>query len=262
VRAVSLVHVPSNGGLVNPAEEVGALCRRFGALYLLDACQSVGQLPVDVRKIGCDALCTTGRKYLRGPRGTGFLYVRQASLEGLGEPPTIDHHGAALVTVTAGAAAVNAATSYRLSPNARRFEFWESNVAGRLGLGAAIRYALAIAPMAAVEKCISLLAESLRAGLRRVPGVVVRDLGRRRCGIVSFTLPKDAPPPVQVQAALARRGVFVSASGAASTPLDAANRGLAAGVLRASVHYYNTDEEVERFLEELRRVLSEGGGGG
>ncbi len=131
VRLISVTHVPTNGGLVNPAAEVGAVASEAGCLYLLDACQSVGQIPVDVDAIGCDFLSATSRKFLRGPRGCGFLYVRAGRLEQL-EPP--------FSTCTRRSGRRPATT--RSAPDARRFENWESNVAAKLGLGAAIDYAL------------------------------------------------------------------------------------------------------------------------
>ena len=240
VRVVAITHVPTNGGLVNPAVEIGKLVRDTPALYLLDACQSAGQLPLNVETLGCDLLSATGRKYLRGPRGTGFLYVRK-TVTGSLDPPFLDLH----------AAEWTGPDQYEVRSDARRFETWESFVAGRLGLGAALEYALGWG-LDAIAARIAELAERLRSGLAGLPGVRVRDRGRRRCGIVSFTV--DTCPGVTVKRALGARKINVSVSPGRYTLLDMHQRGLDE-VVRASVHYYNTEEEIDRTLEILETLV-------
>jgi selenocysteine lyase/cysteine desulfurase len=240
VALICLTHVPTNSGLVNPAAEVGAVAREAGVPFLLDACQSAGQMPLDVDRLGCTMLSATGRKYLRGPRGTGFLYVDRDWIERL-EPPMLDLH----------AATWTGPESYRIQPDATRFETWESYVGGQVALGEAVGYALDVG-LAAIRERVEGLAATLRSALEGVPGVTVRDPGRRRCGITTFTA--DSVPAERLKAALRERDVNVSVSPPASTRLDADARNLPP-LVRASVHYYNTEAEIDRFCQTLEAVL-------
>ncbi|MFI9401360.1 aminotransferase class V-fold PLP-dependent enzyme [Nocardia sp. NPDC052316] len=233
VKLVSVLHAPTNGGLVNPAAEATRIARSVGALVLLDACQSTGQLPIDVAELDVDALSATGRKWLRGPRGTGFLYVRP-ELAATIEPGRLDLHSAEWT----------APDEYRLAPDASRFEFWECDVAARLGLGAAVRYLLELGP-ANVYEAISARAEHLRKALPEIPGVTVRDIGVQHSGIVSFTV--DGVDSLAVRDRLAEQHVTVTVSRAGSTLLDMTGRGLRS-VVRASPHCFVSFDELDRFV--------------
>jgi selenocysteine lyase/cysteine desulfurase len=240
VKLIALTHVPTNGGLVNPAAEVGRVARAAGVPFLLDACQSAGQLPLDVERLGCDMLSATGRKYLRGPRATGFLYIRRALMDRV-EPPFLDLHAATWV----------APDRYELRPDARRFENWETNFAGKIGLGVAVDYALSQG-LHAIAARVRALASDLRDMLDAIPGVTVRDKGLERCGIVTFTA--EAMPADELKSALARRRINVTVSEASGTLLDMSERGLAA-MVRASVHYYNSEAELERFAAAVAELV-------
>lgn len=248
VRVVSVSHVPTQSGLVQPAAEVGRLVRaREDVWYLLDATQSIGQMPLNVQELGCDALAATGRKFLRGPRATGFLYVRAERLPEL-DPLPVDLH----------AATWTGPDSYELRPDARRFETWEQNIAGLLGLGAAVEYAMSWG-LDAIWRRIQHLAGTLRALLADIPGVTLQDRGRLQCGIVTFTV--DGLSAAAVKAALAARPrrINVSVATVNAARLDFPERGLSA-VVRASVHYYLTEAELLEFAQVLRELAARHGG--
>jgi cysteine desulfurase / selenocysteine lyase len=235
VRLVAVNQVPTHDGLVNPVEEIGRLVRDSPALYLVDACQAVGQLAVDVDAIGCDLLSATGRKFLRGPRGIGFLYARRAVM-GLVRPTFLNDRNA----VWTGP------ESYETHEDARRYESYERSAALQLGLGAAVDYALAIG-LPVIEERIGLLADRLRTALAEVPGVTVHDRGARRSGIVTFT--REGHAAADIVAALARQRINVR--------LSEQTYRYDGGVMppprvRASVHYYNTEEEIARLVGALR----------
>jgi len=237
VKLISITHVPTNGGLVNPAEEIGKVARANGIPYLLDACQSVGQIALDVERIGCDMLSATGRKYLRGPRGTGFLYVRRSMLERL-HPPMID-----LLAAT-----WTAPDTYELRPAARRFENWETNMAAKIGLGTAVDYALSWG-LDDIESRLVALAHTLREQLSDLPGFTVHDVGRRRCGIVSFS--NESIPASLLCARLGEAGINTTVSSRSSTLIDAMRRELP-DMVRASLHYYNDESEIDRMIDVLK----------
>ncbi len=243
-RLVSLTWIPTNSGLVQAAEEVGEICEAAGVPYLLDACQAVGQLPVDVTRLGCDFLAGTARKFLRGPRGIGFLYVSDRALERGMAPLFPDMHGAGLVDDG----------RFELAPDARRFENWEFPFALVLGLGAAARYALEAGVGEGSPRSIE-LGSYVRERLRALPGVEVTDAGARLCAIVTVEARGwDARDLVK---GLRRAGVNTSAANRGSGPLlrlDTERRPL----LRISPHYYNTKEEIDRFLGAFEEFLRQG----
>jgi cysteine desulfurase / selenocysteine lyase len=241
VKLISITHVPTNGGLVNPAAAVGAVARRHAIPYLLDACQSAGQMPLDVQQLGCDAMSCTGRKYLRGPRGTGILYVRTESVERL-PPATLDLHGAMWT----------GPGDYEMLGIARRYESFEGNVAGQIGLGVALEYANDLGLDAIYERN-KMLSARVRGDLSAIPGITVRDKGLEQCAIVTFT--HDHLDAATIRAGLAECGINVGTSNAHSTLLDMRDRGIES-LVRCALHYFNTEEELQIFCERLETVLA------
>jgi selenocysteine lyase/cysteine desulfurase len=239
VRLIALTWLPANGGLINPAAAIGSVARRHGIPYFVDAAQAVGQLPVDVAQIGCDVLSGAGRKALRGPRGTGLLYVRRGFLEQL-TPAFVDTHSAPL----------GADGEPVLRQDAARLESAEASLALRCGLANALQEALDLG-LPAIRARIDATARALRAELAAIPGITVLDQGRERSGLVAFNLAgQDA---VSVQRAMAAQGVTIGSNGVPYTPLDMQARGLTQ-IARASVSYLTNDAEIDRLLEGLRAL--------
>jgi len=234
VALASLTHVGTHRGLVNPVAEATRLCRLAGAVTFVDACQSVGQLPVHVSTIGCDVLTGTGRKWLRGPRGTGFVYVRAEFADAL-RPVGIDGRSATW----------DAPDHYRLEYGAQRFIPFETPVAVRLGLGTAIGHALDLGIVAIADQ-VGSMAERLRTQMAGIDGVTVHDGGRLRCGIVTFTV--DGHTTTNVASAARAAGVNVSVTDLPAARLDLGGD-RPQSVVRASPHYYNTSDELDRLAE-------------
>jgi selenocysteine lyase/cysteine desulfurase len=239
VKLVSLVHVPTNGGLVNPVREVAEAAHAVDALVLLDACQSAGQLPVRVADTGVDLLAGTGRKWLRGPRGTGFLVATNSARERL-RPRLVDNLGATWLSPD----------RVQLRADARVFELWEHGTAARLGLIAAAEYALGLG-IDTITAEIGARADRARAGLATIPGVIPRDLGEQRCGLITFTVEGQDSEPVRD--ALLERNVTVTANYASNTRIDMDERGLES-VVRASPHYFVADAQIDEFLTAVADV--------
>jgi selenocysteine lyase/cysteine desulfurase len=236
VKVIGLTWVPTAGGLVNPAAEVGRIAADTGALYLVDATQAVGQFPVDVDAIGCDLLTGTGRKFLRGPRGTGFLYVRESVLDRL------DPHVAEIASAT-----WDGARSFTWAEGARRFESWENSYVNVVGLASAVEQALEVG-LDRVGERSRRLGAALRDQLAALPGVTVHDLGREKCAIVTAKVAgHDA---ADVADALVGKGVNVSYTVDRHTPFDTEARAVHP-LVRFSPHYYNTDDEITRAVEAV-----------
>jgi selenocysteine lyase/cysteine desulfurase len=239
---LALTWVPTNSGLVQPAEAVGEICRDSGVPYIVDACQAVGQMPVDVSRLHCDYLAGTSRKFLRGPRGVGFLYVADRALEAGGYPLTVDMHGATW----------SDPDEFTLKPDARRFESWEISYALVLGLGAAAEYALTVDMETARERSWA-LARYAREGLAAIAGVRVLDRGPALCAIATAELGGRAAEAVKL--ALRARGINTSSPGREDAVIDM-DRKAAGSALRISPHYYNRAGEIDTAIAALAEVIA------
>jgi len=235
VRLLAVTWIPTNSGLIQPVETIGEIAAEAGVPYLVDACQAVGQLPIDVERLHCDFLSATARKFLRGPRGIGFLYVSDRALQRGDAPLYIDMRGASWVT----------ADTFELAPDARRFENWEFAYALLLGLGAAARYAIA----QDIDRCSArtiMLADNLRSKLSQTARVL--DRGEKRGAIVTADFGRSA---AKIVAELHERHINTSATYRAWAVLDMDEKRVKSA-LRISPHYYNSEEEVDQLLDALR----------
>lgn len=240
VKLIAVNWIPTNGGLVNPVVEIGKIANTHDVPFLVDACQAVGQMPVDVNEIGCDYLTCAGRKWLRGPKGSGFLYVRDSRLDDI-EPGIIDDIGAAWVEPD----------RYVLRADARRFETHEHAPALRLGLGAAAEYALSIG-IENIRDHVRDMADDIRKELASMPGVSVQDLGSERGALVTFSHDTLAAKDIVGQAL--EDGVWLKTIPRAGALMDTTARGIDE-LVRISAHYYNNADDIEACLRSLRKAV-------
>ena len=236
-RLVSLTHIPTNSGLVQPVEQVGQLCRERDIPYLVDACQSVGQFPVDVQKIQCDFLTATFRKFLRGPRGTGLLYVSDRILKKDWEPLFIDMRGADWT----------ADNEYKIRADARRFEDWEVAHALLLGSKAALDYAYSVG-LENIQAKNKILCERLRQGIGSIHGMALLDLGKELSSIITVRIPRSQPKTLLET--LRKKNINTSISYRDIALIDFEKKGVD-WALRVSPHYFNTEEEIDILLNAL-----------
>ncbi len=241
-RLVAVTQIPTNSGLVQDTEAIGVMCRARDILYLVDGCQSVGQMPIDVEAMGCDFFSATSRKYLRGPRGAGFLYVSDRALDLGLEPLFPDMRGADWI----------AADQYQPSPDARRFETWEFAWALVLGTGAAAKYANAL-DMDEVCTRVRTLSAQLRKELAKLPGARVLDEGAVLGATVTATFKGHVPADLVM--ALRARGINTSSQTRVDAVIDY-DRKETDGALRMSPHYFNDEADLERLCDALRDIVT------
>lgn len=240
-KLVAVTHVPTNSGLVQDVAGIGEMCRARDVLFLVDGCQSVGQMPVDVEAMGCDFYAATSRKYLRGPRGAGFLYVSDRVLDSGLEPLFPDMRGADWID----------ADLYQPAPDARRFETWEFAWALVLGTGAAAEYANAIGAEP-IQKRVRALASQLRERLSGLQGARVLDRGLELGATVTAWF--DGHVPSDLVRRLRERGVNTSSQTRVDAVIDYDRKGVD-GALRMSPHYFNDESDLDALLEALGEIV-------
>ena len=241
-KLVAVTHVPTNSGLVQPVETIGEICNDFEVVYLVDACQSVGQLKLDVTDIRCDFLSATFRKFLRGARGSGFLYVSDRILKSGFEPDFLDLHSANWLSPD----------HYEAAHDAKRFELWERSFAALLGSWVATRYFLGL-NIEHIEGRVQKLATNLRERLNSIPQVTVLDRGDKLCGIVTFHV--VGWDPARLKQMLNQHSLNASFAYANSALIDMQDKNVS-WVCRFSPHYYNTMDEIEKSVAILMDILS------
>ncbi len=238
---VAVTHIPTNSGLIQDVEAIGRMCKEVDSWYLVDACQSAGQLPLDVEKIHCDFLSATFRKFLRGPRGAGFLYVSDKALQAGLEPIYLDLHSARWTKER----------EYEVVNSAKRFELWERPHALILGGKAAVELAMDIG-MPHIQERVQMLAHHTRERLGKLSGVRVLDQGPELGGIVTFHIPGQDPKLIKKQ--LQEQQINCSIVAYDSALYDFNRKGVK-WALRVSPHYYNLEEEVEKLVHSLKGII-------
>ena len=237
---VAITHIPTSSGKVQPIAAIGKLCQQHDVWYLVDACQSVGQMPVDVQDIGCDFLTATGRKFLRAPRGTGFLYVSDKALAAGLAPLYFDNHSATWT----------GKDSFNIQATAQRFELYERSVATVLGITEAVRYANAIG-LDNIYAYNQDLIQYFRKKMHDTEGVQLYDEGSQLCNILTFR--KGNLPLETIQMALNAAKINYSVAMKVMAQIDFAHKGID-WALRFSPHYYNTKAEVDTVVEVLMKL--------
>ncbi|MFZ0710703.1 MAG: SufS family cysteine desulfurase [Terrimicrobiaceae bacterium] len=237
VKIFSFTHISNTLGTINPVPELCARARRVGVTTLVDAAQSAGHRPLDVREIGCDFLALSGHK-MCGPTGAGVLYGRKEILEAM-EP----FHGGGEMIVSV------AFTESEFKPPPYRFEAGTPAIAQAIGLGASAGYLDKIGRQRIFEhdQALALQASAL---IGEIPGVRIFGPREARGGLVSFVM--EAAHAHDVVSMADQYGLALRGGHHCTQPL-LRKLGVPA-TARASFYFYNTSEEVVRMAEILRKI--------
>ena len=239
-KLVSISHIPTNSGLIQNVKAIGNICEKNNIIFLLDACQSVGQIVVDVKPLKCDFLTATGRKFLRGPRGTGFLYVSDKILKEQYAPLYIDGRGATWTEIY----------KFEMLDSAKRFELWESPCAFKMGFQEAIKYANNIG-MEHIQAYNEKIMKQLRANLSSIPNVVLFDKGLNTSNILTFR--KGNVSLKRISNILDKNKVYYSVSNKEWGLIDFNKKGIE-WAIRLSPHYFNTIEEMDKVSQIIENI--------
>jgi cysteine desulfurase/selenocysteine lyase len=237
VKIFSFTHISNTLGTINPAVDLCARARRAGVTTLVDAAQSAGHRPLDVREIGCDFLALSGHK-MCGPTGAGVLYGRKGILEGM-EP----FHGGGEMIVSV------ALTESEFKPPPHRFEAGTPAIAQAIGLGASADYLDRIGRQRIFDHDQALALQAI-ALIEEIPGVRIFGPRGARAGLVSFVL--EAAHAHDVVSMADQYGLALRGGHHCTQPL-LRKLGVPA-TARASFYFYNTPEEVIRMAEILRKI--------
>jgi selenocysteine lyase/cysteine desulfurase len=246
-KLLAITHIPTNSGLVQPVIEIAKIYNDYiqqngeKTWYILDACQSAGQMKLDVAVLKCDFLSITCRKFLRGPRGTGALYISDKALDAGLEPMFIDMRGAEWIEKD----------KYKQQPDAKRFEDWEFAYSTVLGTASAIEYCLNVGEDKIWQQ-VKHLSGKLRNQLSQLDKVRVLDKGPEVCGLVTFHI--ESSDPKYIVNELLKRKINVVPSYRAFGIIDFDEKGVD-WAIRASPHYYNTVNEIEIFIESVKEII-------
>jgi selenocysteine lyase/cysteine desulfurase len=239
-RLVSITHVPTSSGLVQPVEEIGNVIRKHDTLYLLDACQSMGQMKVDAIATHADFISGTFRKFLRGPRGAGILYVSDKALDEGFEPLYIDLRGADWI----------AENEYRPQTDAKRFEDWESAYAIMMGSKEALKYLLSIG-IENIEARNNELTSKLKKGLTNIDTIQLLDRGKKQCSIVTFNVQNKSEEATKKY--FSEKSINIYTTPKMDAIIDFGEKGVE-WVVRVSPHYYNSESEIDTFIEVTKEL--------
>jgi selenocysteine lyase/cysteine desulfurase len=246
-KLLAITHIPTNSGQVQPAEKIATIWSDFKkdhlrSWYILDVCQSIGQRNINVQKLKCDFLSVTNRKFLRGPRGTGFLYISDETLADELEPMFIDMRGADWTSEN----------KYQQQKTAKRFEDWEFAYSLVIGSAKAIEYCRN-AGIDKITGAINLLSTHLRSSLAN--NSKIRLLEKSPDVSSSVTLTVAGLSPDKIVNELRSKHINVVASYRQFAVLDFNDKNVD-WAIRVSPHYYNTIDEVNTFVSEMNRMAS------